>query len=59
MCWDRPEQKRSYNEEELAVIQHAAHAFTAAIVSALAGFGHNVKIEKWKDSYTPMILVAP
>ncbi|MGV9269548.1 hypothetical protein ACWDRR_33380 [Kitasatospora sp. NPDC003701] len=38
--------------------QHAAHAITL-VVSALTGFGHNVRVEGRSTSSAPMILIAP
>ncbi|MFJ6136544.1 hypothetical protein [Kitasatospora sp. NPDC092286] len=65
LCWDRPEQKRvgpaavaPYEEDELAIIQLAAHALTAAVVSALVGFGYTVRVEGWSDPFAPMVLVS-
>ncbi|MFF8769118.1 hypothetical protein [Kitasatospora sp. NPDC015120] len=65
LCWDRPEQKRvgtaavdPYEDDELAVIQHAAHALTAAVVSALVGFGYTVRVEGWSNPFAPMVFVS-
>ncbi|MFF7458610.1 hypothetical protein [Kitasatospora sp. NPDC008115] len=60
LCRDRPEQERvgpdatdPYDENEPAVVQHAAHALTAAVASALTGFGHHVRPDTPHHTPTP------